>query len=244
MVETKSEAPAGALQSVSGGTGEMFDAIAPRYDLLNRILSLGQDQYWRRLAMRALELGTGDRVMDLATGTGDLAIMIAQKCDGVSVTGVDPSANMIEVGQGKVARADLGERVTLQIGDGLALPFDEDAFDGAVVSFGIRNFPDRLQGLREMARVTKPGRKVVVLELSEPRHGLMAVAARTYIHHIVPTIGAALSGKKEYRYLQKSIAAFPTADEFVGLMREAGLKDASYRPLSFGAVNLFVGMVA
>lgn len=233
----------GARQAVSGGTGEMFDAIAGRYDLLNRIISLGQDPYWRKRAVKALRIKPGDHILDVATGTGDVALTIAQVHPLASVQGVDPSANMIEVGQQKVIDRELERRVTLEIGDGQALPYEDDSFDGAIVSFGIRNFPDRLQGLREMCRVTRPGRHVVILELSEPRKGVMAVAARTYIHHVVPRIGSALSGKKEYRYLQESIAAFPEADQFLALMREAGLESVKVSPLSFGAVNLFVGRV-
>lgn len=241
MTTSTEEKPKGALKTLDGGTGDMFDQIAGRYDLLNRLMSLGQDQYWRRKAVRSLEIKDGDTILDVATGTGDLAIMIARRHGGASVQGVDPSRNMIAVGNDKVAARSLDDRVQLEIGDGLALPYDDDAFDGAVVAFGIRNFPDRLKGLQEMRRVTRPGRKVVILELSEPRKGIMAVAARTYIHHIVPRLGAVLSGKKEYRYLQESIQAFPPAEDFVALMREAGLEDAYFKPLSFGAVNLFVG---
>lgn len=233
--------PAGAIKDLDGGTGDMFDAIAGRYDLLNRILSMGQDQYWRKRAVKALQITPDDTILDVATGTGDLAIMIAKRFPSVSVRGVDPSKNMIGVGKEKVMEKSLDRRVTLEIGDGLALPYEDDTFNGAVVAFGIRNFPDRLQGLKEMRRVTKRGCKVVVLELGEPETGLMSLAARTYIHHVVPTVGAALSGKKEYRYLQESIEAFPTAQEFVALMREAGLERAQATPLSFGAVNLFVG---
>jgi demethylmenaquinone methyltransferase / 2-methoxy-6-polyprenyl-1,4-benzoquinol methylase len=133
--------------------------------------------------------------------------------------------------------------VTMEIGDGTALPYEDDQYDGAVVAFGIRNFPDRLEGLKEMRRVVKPGRKVVVLELSEPREGLLAKPAQLYIHHIVPRLGAAISGKKEYRYLQRSIEAFPDAPDFVALMQEAGLRDCEAIPMSFGAVHLFVGTV-
>lgn len=238
-----SEAPAGAKQTVEGGNGQMFDAIAERYDLLNRILSGGMDQGWRKKALKNLALKPGDHVLDLATGTGDLAIMIAQRTPGVTVMGVDPSANMIAVGDEKIVKSTLQKRVEMKIGDGQNLDFEDDTFDGAVVAFGIRNFPDRLAGLKEMHRVTKPGRKVVVLELSEPTKGLLAPFARAYIHHIVPTIGSTLSGKQEYRYLQKSIEAFPTAEEFVGLMGDVGLKDAHAIPLSFGAVHLYVGTV-
>jgi len=241
MTTQDNSAPAGALKEVDGGNGEMFDQIAGRYDLLNRIMSIGQDQYWRRRAVKALELRDGDTILDVATGTGDLAIMIASKNPGVNVRGVDPSKNMIGVGNVKVAQKALQNRVGLEIGNGLELPYEEDQFDGAVVAFGIRNFPDRLQGLSEMRRVTKPGRKVVILELGEPERGLMSIAAKTYIHHVVPAVGAALSGKKEYRYLQESIAAFPPPEQFKELMREAGLEQVTSTPLSFGAVNLFVG---
>ena len=160
-----------------------------------------------------------------------------------SVQGIDPSANMVAVGNEKLKGGDYERRVTLNIGDGQALNFEDNSFDGAIVSFGIRNFPDRLKGLQEMTRVTKPGRQVVILELSEPRKGPMAIAARTYIHHVVPRIGSALSGKKEYRYLQESIAAFPSAEQFKALMETAGLERVRVTPLSFGAVNLFVGTV-
>ena len=237
------ETPEGAVQTVPGGTGEMFDAIAGRYDLLNRILSLGQDQYWRRRAMARLELRAGDHVLDLATGTGDLALLMAKTHPDIRVEGVDPSANMIALGRKKRDQTPFATRIEFHIGDGQALGHQDDTFDGAVVSFGIRNFPDRLKGLQEMARVTKPGRHVVVLELSEPRQGLMALGARTYIHHIVPRIGSLLSGQKEYTYLQKSIQAFPSAQEFLELMRRAGLDKVSATPLSFGAVNLYVGRV-
>lgn len=241
--ETNSHKPAGAEQTVKGGTGDMFDAIASRYDMLNRIMSMGQDQYWRTRAVKSLGLSSGDTVLDVATGTGDLAIMIAQKNPGVRVEGIDPSRNMVTIGNGKVAQKSLERRVELKIGDGQALPFEDNSFDGAVVAFGIRNFPDRLEGLKEMTRVTRPGRKVVVLELSEPRGKVLGTAARAYIHHIVPRIGSALSGKKEYRYLQESIEAFPAPDDFVALMREAGLSSARAYSLSFGAVTLFVGTV-
>lgn len=234
----------GATQTVSGGTGDMFDEIAGRYDLLNRILSLGQDPYWRRRAVKALKIKPGDRIIDVATGTGDLAMTIAKTHTLATVQGIDPSANMIGVGNDKITRDELTRRVQLDLGDGQALDFEDDAFDGAIVSFGIRNFPDRFKGLQEMARVTRKGRQVVILELSEPKKGPMAVAARTYIHHVVPRIGSVLSGKKEYRYLQESIAAFPSAEQFTTLMQEAGLERVKVTPLSFGAVNLFVGTVA
>jgi len=235
--------PKGAVKVVEGGNGQMFDAIAGRYDLLNRLMSLGQDQLWRRRAVCALGVKPGDKILDVATGTGDLALMIADLHPYSKVQGVDPSGNMIGVGIDKIAAKQLGQRVTMEIGDGTALPYEDAQYDGAVVAFGIRNFPDRLEGLKEMRRVVKAGRKVVVLELSEPREGLLAKPAQLYIHHIVPRLGAAISGKQEYRYLQRSIEAFPDAPDFVKLMQEAGLRDCEAIPMSFGAVHLFVGTV-
>ncbi|HKY37650.1 MAG TPA: bifunctional demethylmenaquinone methyltransferase/2-methoxy-6-polyprenyl-1,4-benzoquinol methylase UbiE [Polyangiaceae bacterium] len=223
------------------GSGAMFDGIAERYDFVNRVISLGIDQSWRKKTVRALELRPGARVLDLATGTGDLAIMVATLHPGVAVVGVDPSAKMLEVGQKKLVEAALNERVTLSLGDAQALEFLDDSFDGSCIAFGIRNVPDRLQGLREMARVTRPGGRVAILELSEPRGGVLGPLARFHVHSVVPTIGALLSGKREYHYLQKSIAAFPPAAELEAMMSDAGLRVVSSTPLTFGVCHLYVG---
>lgn len=228
------------------GSGAMFDGIARRYDLLNRVMSLGLDLRWRRALVDALlPAGRGGEVLDVATGTADVALALAAADPTLSVVGVDPSAGMLEVGRRKVAEAGLSDRIHLDLGDGQALPYERARFAAACVSFGIRNFPDRGQGLREMARVTRPGGTVAVLELAEPREaGLLGGAARIHVRHVVPRIGAILSGSREYRYLQRSIAAFPTADEFIALMRDAGLRDVTATPMTFGAVVLFVGTVA
>lgn len=223
-----------------GGTGAMFDNIADRYDLLNRIISLGIDQSWRRRAVTELALGGQAEVLDLATGTGDLAILIARMCPDARVTGVDPSLNMLGVGHKKVTRAKLDERIRLIEGDAQSLPFGDRSFDGTSIAFGIRNVPDRSKALSEMARVTKADGRVVILELSEPRGGLLAAGARFHVHTVVPWLGALLSGKKEYRYLQKSIAAFPPAHEFAQQMTEAGLEVLQLVPLTFGVAHLYV----
>lgn len=224
------------------GSGEMFDAIAPRYDLLNRILSLGIDQGWRRKTVAALELGEGPAVaLDVATGTGDLALAVAAKHPQSRVMGVDPSENMLSVGREKVDKRKLGDRVELVHGDAQDLPFDDDRFDACCIGFGIRNVPDRWRGLREMARVTRPGGRVAVLELGEPRGAVLGPLARFHIHWVVPRLGAALSGAREYRYLQESIAAFPEPEAFADMMRDAGLEVLQARPLTFGVCHLFVG---
>lgn len=218
----------------------MFDNIADRYDLLNRLISLGIDQSWRRKTVASLALEPSSRVLDLATGTADLAIMIAKLHPGVAITGVDPSNNMLAVGQKKVERELLTERVRLLEGDAQALPFDDNSFDGTCIAFGIRNVPDRAQGLREMARVTRSGGRIAILELSEPKGSVMGALARFHVHTVVPWMGAILSGKKEYRYLQKSIAAFPTAQQFATTMDEAGLAVLEVVPLTFGVAHLYV----
>lgn len=238
----KNEEQAGA--SVREGSGGMFDRIAGRYDFLNRVISLGLDQSWRRKLVRALNLSAESQgqVLDVATGTADVALAIHKSFPQLKLVGLDPSVEMLKVGRDKVAAAELSEAIELVEGDAQSMAdFADDQFLGSCISFGIRNVPDRLQGLKEMARVTKPGGKVVILELAEPRKGLLAPFARFHIHYVVPKIGAFLSGDKEYEYLQRSIAAFPPAEDFAEIMREAGLKDVSYKALTFGAVTLYVG---
>jgi demethylmenaquinone methyltransferase/2-methoxy-6-polyprenyl-1,4-benzoquinol methylase len=222
------------------GSGEMFDRIAPRYDFVNRVLSLGLDQRWRRRVVKALQLGEKPRVLDVATGTGDLAIAIANGCPGAEIVGIDPSEKMLAIGRDKLTRARLGERVTMVAGDAQALPFKDCEFDAATIAFGIRNVPDRALGLRELARVVRPGGRIAVLELGEPRRGVLGAAARFHCRVLVPRIGALLGGRREYRYLQTSVAAFPPPDEFAEIMRGAGLDVVEIAPLTFGACTLFV----
>ncbi len=221
------------------GSGEMFDAIARRYDLLNRLISFGLDQSWRKKTVLALALGDGGTVLDLATGTGDLAILIAREHPSARVIAVDPSRGMLAVAEGKVA--DLGGRVELRVGDAQALDLPDGSVDGVTMAFGIRNVPDRPKALREMARVTRPGGRIAILELSEPRHGVLGALARFHIHTVVPTVGGAISGAREYRYLQRSIAAFPSPEQFAVVMSEAGIDVLEVAPLTFGVVTLYVG---
>jgi demethylmenaquinone methyltransferase/2-methoxy-6-polyprenyl-1,4-benzoquinol methylase len=218
----------------------MFDQIAGRYDLLNRLMSMGIDQSWRRKTVAAMELPADARVLDLATGTGDLALMIARLHPDASVVGSDPSTRMLEVGIEKVARGGLGDRVELQVGDAQALPYENDSFDGCCIAFGIRNVPNRRAALAEMARVTKPGGRVAVLELGEPSVGWLSPVARFHVRKVIPRLGGMLSGSREYQYLQESIAAFPAAEEFAEQMEASGLKVLEVKPLTFGACNLFV----
>jgi demethylmenaquinone methyltransferase / 2-methoxy-6-polyprenyl-1,4-benzoquinol methylase len=231
-----------ASQEVRGGSGAMFDRIANRYDLINRLISLGIDQRWRKRTVRGLELGPNARVLDVATGTGDLAIMVARSAPGISVTGLDPSEQMLAIGRKKVEEAKLTDRVTLVHGDAQALPFESQSFDGVCIAFGIRNVPDRPLALKEMARVLKPGARLAVLELSEPKSGFLAPFARFHVHTVVPWLGSLLSGAREYRYLERSIAAFPDAAVFCEMMREAGFEPVTAQPQSFGACHVYIGV--
>lgn len=232
--------------SVTFGSGAMFDNIARRYDLLNRVMSFGIDQRWRRLTVEALELEgrTSPRVLDLATGTADLALRIASMHPSVSVVGLDPSVGMLDVGRIKVAESPYATRIELVEGDAQQLPFEDASFDGITIAFGIRNVPDRAKALREMARVVRPGGRIAILELSEPRSGVLGPFARFHVHHVVPFLGALISGSKEYRYLQKSIAAFPAPEAFAEVMRSAGLDVLRVQPLTFGVCCLFVATPA
>ena len=232
--------PRPAPEDVRGGSGAMFDRIARRYDLLNRLSSFGLDQSWRRQAIAALELTSGCRVLDLATGTADMALEVLRQEPRARVVGIDPSSCMLEVGRRKVDVAGLGARIELRTGDGEALPLADDSVDGVTIAFGIRNVPDRARALAEMARVTRPEGRIVILELSEPRAGFLAPLARFHVHRVVPWLGAWLSGAREYRYLEESIAAFPPPQEFADLMSRCGCEVLEVRPLTFGSCCLFV----
>lgn len=218
----------------------MFDAIAPRYDLLNRLLSLGLDQRWRRLAIDRLALKPLGHLLDLATGTGDVAIAAATREPTLNVTGLDPSEEMMAVGRRKLSALGLAARVQLVAGDAQALPFEAAIFDSISMAFGIRNVPDRALALGEMERVLKPGGRLVILELSEPPGGLLGRLAKFHVHVLVPWLGALISGANEYRYLQRSIAAFPAAPDFAKLMESRGLTIVEVRPLTFGVAHLYV----
>ncbi|MCA9580513.1 MAG: bifunctional demethylmenaquinone methyltransferase/2-methoxy-6-polyprenyl-1,4-benzoquinol methylase UbiE [Myxococcales bacterium] len=229
------------MDSPTQGSGAMFDQIAHRYDLLNRLMSLGVDQSWRRRTVDALELPEGGRALDVATGTADLALRIARSQPSATVDGLDPSKEMLTIGERKIHGAELTSRVHLVQGDAQALPFADDTFDGVTIAFGIRNVPDRPRALREMARVTKAGGRVAILELSEPQGGFMGPLARFHIRQVVPRLGGLLSGASEYRYLQESIEAFPPPDEFAKVMERSGLRVLSVTTLTFGVCCLYVG---
>ncbi len=231
----------GRTSSPRPGSGEMFDRIAPRYDLLNRLLSLGIDRGWRRSTVAVLRLPPRARVLDLATGTGDLALEICRRHPDARVLGLDPARRMLDLARRKARRAGLAGRLALVPGIAEALPVRDRCLDGLTIAFGIRNVPDRPAALREMARVLRPGARAAILELGEPRRGLLAPVARTWVRGVLPRVGGLLSGSDAYAYLADSMRAFPAPEAFAGLMEEAGLRVIETRSLALGVATLFVG---
>lgn len=221
----------------------MFDRIAARYDLLNRLMSGGLDGIWRKrlIAAVAPALVAGGRVLDVATGTADVALALARARPQVQVVGLDPSPRMLAIALQKVVKRGAEHNVALLEGDGQALPFPSQSFDACCIAFGIRNVPQRDLALAEMCRVTRRGGIVALLELSEPRGGLLASLGRLHVRAIVPRLGAWLSGSSEYRYLQASMEAFPPAEAFSEQLRAAGLNDVRVSAMGLGAVHLFSG---
>jgi demethylmenaquinone methyltransferase/2-methoxy-6-polyprenyl-1,4-benzoquinol methylase len=220
----------------------MFDAIAGRYDGLNRLMSLGLDRSWRRRAVAAVALGGGGKALDLATGTGDVALLLASQQPTATVVGIDPSAAMLAIAEKKAHDAGASRRVSFELGDAQALHFGEQSFDAVTMAFGIRNVVDRPRALGEMRRVLKPGGRVAILELSEPDGRFVASLAKLYVHEFVPRLGAMLSRAPAYRYLEQSIAAFPAPAQFAQMMESEGLHVVAMERMSFGAAWLFVGL--
>ena len=219
----------------------MFDRIAPRYDLLNRLLSGGPDVRWRRRAVDLLELTGPSRVLDLCTGTADLLLEALRRDPRHTGVGVDLSHGMLVRGAAKLEGDGTGRRGRLVGGDGERLPVRDGLFDGALVAFGIRNVGDVPAALREVLRSLRPGGRFVVLEFSMPE-GLLGTAYRFYFRHVLPRVGGLVSGDgSAYAYLPASVARFPTPEAFGALMEEAGFRDVRWRLLTGGIACLHRG---
>ena len=233
--------PAGENPTKAERVRDMFDAIAGRYDLLNRVLSLGTDRAWREAAAReALERRPRD-LLDVATGTADFALALKRLSPQTRVTGVDFVPRMLEIGRDKARRAGLD--VALEEGDALDLPYPDASFDALTCAFGFRNFADFRRGLEEFRRVLRPGGRAVILEFPPPQPGLAGAAFRVYFNRVLPVIGGLVSGRPEaYRYLPESVAAFPPPARLAALLREAGF-DTRFRLLTFGIAAIHVGDV-
>ena len=208
---------------------EMFDNIAPKYDLLNHTLSMNIDRIWRRRVVRIVCRSRPHRILDVATGTGDLAIEMARRIRDVHVLGVDLSEKMLDVARCKVAARGLDERVVLDVGDAEHLRVSDASVDLEA-------------GLREMARTIKPGGKVVILEFSRPRNRLFRVLYEFYTYKILPRIGGMVSkDKRAYEYLPASVGEFPAPAEFMSMMERAGFRGCRARSQSFGIAQIYTG---
>lgn len=225
---------------VAGGSGAMFDTIAARYDLMNRLMTFGIDQRWRRQTVDLLQIAGSARVLDLATGTADLAMLVARRLPQAKVVGLDPSSNMLSVGMAKLRKAGLDSRIELLHGDACQLPFKDESFDGITMGYGIRNVTDRPRALREMSRVLRRGARVCILETGEPS-GPLGLAARLHMRVVVPLLGGLLSGAPaQYRYLQQSTSTFPSPERFSEIMEGSGLRVLQVVPLLAGASHIYV----
>ncbi|OGP74422.1 MAG: hypothetical protein A2V86_16985 [Deltaproteobacteria bacterium RBG_16_49_23] len=222
---------------------KLFNNIAPTYDFLNHLLSLRRDVYWRKVAGRELR-GHHGWILDLATGTGDVAIeIIRQEGQKRKVFGLDFSETMIRRGQEKLSKKDLLRKVALGLGDALSLPFRENTFGGLIMAFGLRNIPAKEEALSEMVRVVRPGGKVVILEFTFPRKGLMRRLYPLYFKKILPGIGGWISGDRgAYAYLPESVFHFRYAEEYEELMRKSGLANVFSRQLTGGIASIISGM--
>ena len=222
---------------------QMFDAIAPAYDFMNRAMTLGIDIWWRRLAVKRLKRITPAHILDVATGTGDFAIQLHDSLHPQHITGIDLSPGMLAEAQRKVKEKGLQEVISFEEGDCMALPMQDNTFDAVTVAFGVRNFEHLQQGYQEMARVLRPGGMLCVLELSTPTNKLIRWFYDLYTLHIIPAIGSIKSGDKSaYRYLPNSIAAVPQGDDMLQLMRNAGLKEATFRRLTLGVCTIYTAV--
>jgi demethylmenaquinone methyltransferase/2-methoxy-6-polyprenyl-1,4-benzoquinol methylase len=217
----------------------MFDRIAGFYDRMNTVMTAGLHHRWRERAAELAALRPGSRALDVATGTGDLAIALAQRLAGQGeVVGVDFSERMLELARAKAS----GMPIRFLPANALTLPFGEDEFDAATVGFGARNFSDLERGLREMVRVVRPGGRVVVLEITTPRRAPLSTFFGLWFDHAVPALGRVAGDADAYSYLPSSVKRFPRAEELAGAMWRCGLNDIRYVVTAGGIIALHVGM--
>ena len=220
----------------------MFSRIARRYDLMNSLMTFGRHQAWRRVAARMTEPQPGGLALDVATGTGDLALALLTETPVRRVIGVDFSDGMLRVGREKLRRKDPGGRVSLVVGDALCLPFPDKTFACVTSAFLLRNLADLERGLGEMRRVTQTGGKVVALEITQPMLPGWSHLFGWYFHRFVPRLGALVSGNRDaYTYLPRSVERFPPPGELSRLMEKVGLRDIGYRRLGLGTVTIHCG---
>lgn len=218
----------------------MFNNIAHRYDFLNHFLSFGIDKYWRKKAISILSKENINNLLDIATGTGDLAIQISKKTNINEIVGVDISEGMLEVASKKVKDNNLSHKISFNCADSEELPLNDNHFDAVTVAFGVRNFENLSKGIEEMYRVLKENGKLVILEFSVPRNIFFYLIYGLYFTKILPLIGKIFSkDRKAYKYLPKSVEKFPDQKEFLDLLDEIGFSKYDYKTLTLGIVTVF-----
>ena len=221
---------------------KMFDSIAPRYDLLNRVLSLGIDVIWRRIAIRKLRDLEPQSVLDVATGTGDVIVEIERQLSPERMVGLDISPGMLELGTKKIRAKEFAQKVEMIVGDSENLPFKDNTFDAITVAFGVRNFENLNLGLKEMYRVLKPGGKLMVLEFSHPKRFPLKQIYWGYFNHILPFFGKMVSkDSSAYTYLPESVKQFPDGEHFIEELKVAGYQNMERRSLTFGIASIYLG---
>lgn len=220
--------------------GEMFDKIAFRYDFLNRFLSAGIDQGWRKKAINTLKPFRPSTLLDVATGTGDLALLSYKILHPEKIIGIDISNGMLEIGREKVKRAGLQNVIDLQQGDSEAISFADQSFDAVTVAFGVRNFENLEKGLSEIRRVLKPGGRLVVLEFTRPSAPVVKQVYHLYMKYITPKIGKMISKNDDaYQYLNDSVERFPEKQSFVNILNQLGYRNAFYKTLTLGICSIY-----
>lgn len=222
---------------------EMFDSIAPAYDFMNRAMTFGIDKLWRRRAVKMIAKHAPKRILDIATGTGDLAIRLAKSLKPEIVVGVDLSEQMLAIGQEKVKKEGLAGVVSLSPADCMHLPFENEIFDCVTVAYGVRNFEHLQQGYEEMHRVLRSGGVLCVIELSTPTSLLVKPFYKAYTKWIIPAVGRLVSKDvRAYSYLPESIAAVPQGENMLALMKNAGFSQCSFTPLTFGTCTIYIAV--
>jgi demethylmenaquinone methyltransferase/2-methoxy-6-polyprenyl-1,4-benzoquinol methylase len=221
----------------------MFDRIAPRYDLLNRLLSFRQDVRWRNKVTEFLRPDSGQHILDLATGTGDQLLALFSKNTRVqTAVGIDMAEKMLEKGREKIQAKNLSDRITLRLGDATAIPCENHQFDAVTLSFGIRNIPNVGQALKEIYRVLKPQGRALILEFSLPENPMIRPLYLFYLRHLLPKIGLRISGDPQaYRYLNQTIETFPYGPAFCNILSKAGFVSVERHPLTLGVATIYQG---
>lgn len=221
----------------------MFDSIAENYDTLNRTMSMGIDISWRKKGLSMLKKLNPVSILDIATGTGDLAIQACSILKPKTILGIDISEGMMEVGRQKVAKAGLSDVISFDKQDCMALELEDNTYDAAMVAYGIRNFEDLDKGLKEILRVLKPGGQLMILELSTPKHFPMKQGYWIYSRLFIPTVGRLISkDKTAYSYLPKSIEAFIQGKDMTNTLLKNGFKEASYKTYTFGVCSMYLAV--